>query len=68
MKTFDELTEDQKKTAVAYARSKLMDSITFGIISLDPQEDDRIQDFATIAAETALYSEKTDYIIDGVLE
>ncbi len=69
MKRFYELTKEQQDQAVEVARSEIKELISIGLISSDqPLTKEHLDEFAVCAAEDALYSEKTDKVIEGIVE
>jgi len=69
MKRFHELTKEQQDQAIEFAKQELKELISVNIICSDrPMTDENIHEFATIAAEDAFYSEKTDAIIEGIAD
>lgn len=65
MKNFDELTANQKQSAIDYALKELKDVINMGIITSNiPITNEAMEQLAIIAAEGALYDddgEKIEY-------
>jgi hypothetical protein len=69
MKRFHELNKSQQEQAVAFARQELRELINNGVIcSNRPLTKEDEYEFATCAAEEAFYSEKTDKVVEGIIE
>ena len=69
MKRFHELTKEQQDQAVEVAREELTSLIGKGIICSDrPLTREHMDEFAQCAAEEAFYAEKTDKVVEGILE
>lgn len=71
MKTFDQLTYDQKLIAVAHAEATLETLIQEGFLDFgngDGLTKENIRYYAQAAAEGYYYSESGDSVIDGIVE
>lgn len=68
MKTFDQLTEEQKRSALDFARDaiKLNPFLDFG--AGDGLNEETVDYYAQEAVQNAFYSEKGDLVIDNILE
>jgi hypothetical protein len=71
MKTFDQLTADEKSRAVERARNMVRDLLEEGILVLDSMTEKeisghQIKQLAMVAAEAAFYPEEGDEVIYGV--
>ena len=71
MKTFDQLTNSQKETAIEFAKTEIKGLLKMGIVNFgdgDGLSDKTIQYFAIAAAEGSFYTEKGDTVVEGIVE
>jgi hypothetical protein len=67
MKTFDQLNDNEKKKAIKYARSKLLELLGDGTLETDKALSEiDLTDAAIEAARLAFYPEPEDYLMRDI--